>query len=60
LEVQFDDLSWSKQVSSVVSKARRILGKIYHTFYHFCGTSITVPFFVWDPPLVKDQEALES
>ena len=34
-----DDLSWSKQVSSVVSKARRILGMIYHKFYRFCGTS---------------------
>ena len=68
-----DDLSWSKQVSSVVSKARRILGMIYRKFYRFCGTSTLLRLykayvkphlnycsFVWDPPLVKDQEALES
>ena len=34
-----DDLFWSKQVSSVISKARRILGMIYRKFYRFCGTS---------------------
>ena len=34
-----DNLSWSKQVSSVVSKERRILGMIYHKLYRFCGTS---------------------
>ena len=68
-----DDLSWSKQVSSVVSKARRILGMIYRKFYRFCGTSTLLRLykayvkphldycsFVWDPPLFKDQEALES
>ena len=66
-----DDLSWSKQVCSVVSKARRILGMIYHKFYRFCGTSTLLRLykayvkphldycsFVWDPPLVKEQEAL--
>ena len=68
-----DDLSWSKQVSSVVSKARRILGMIYRTFYRFCGTSTMLRLYkayvkphlnycssMWDPPLVKFQEALES
>ena len=68
-----DDLSWSKQVSSVVSKARRILGMIYCKFYRFYGTSTILRLYkayvkphlnycssVWDPPLVKDQEALES
>ena len=68
-----DDLSWSKQVCSVVSKARRILGMIYRKFYRFCGTSTLLRLykayvkphleycsFVWDPPLVKNQEALES
>ena len=68
-----DDLSRSKQVSSVVSKARRILGMIYRKFYRFCGTSTLLRLykayvkphldycsFVWDAPLVKDQEALES
>ena len=58
-----DDLSWSKQVSSVVSKARRILGMIYHKLYRFCGTSpmlykayvkphLNYCSSVWDPPLV--------
>ena len=59
-----DDLSWSKQVSLVVSKARRILGMIYRKFYRFCGTSTLLRLykayvkphlnycsFVWDPPL---------
>ena len=68
-----DDLSWSKQVSSVVSKARRILGMIYRKFYCFRGTSTMLRLHKayvkphlnhcsseWDPPLVKDQEALES
>ena len=68
-----DDLSWSKQVSSVVSKARRILGMIYCKFYRFCGISTLLRLykayvkphleycsFVWDPPLVKNQEALKS
>ena len=68
-----DDLSWSKQVSSVVSKARRILGMIYCKFYRFCGTSTLLRLykayvkphleycsFVWDSPLVKNQEALKS
>ena len=68
-----DDLSWSKQVSSVVSKAKRILGTIYRKFYRFCGTSTLLRLykayvkphleycsFVWDPPLVQHQEALES
>ena len=68
-----DDLSWSKRVSSVVSKARRILGMIYRKFYRFCGTSTLLRLykayvkphldycsFVWDLPLVKDQEVLES
>ena len=68
-----DDLSWSKQVSSVVSKARRILGMIYCKFYRFCGTFTLLRLykayvkphleycsFVWDPPLFKNQEALKS
>lgn len=34
-----DDLSWSKPVSSVVIKARRILGMTYHKFNCFFGSS---------------------
>ena len=46
---------------------------IYRKFYHFCGTSTMLRLYkayvkphlnycssAWDPPLVKDQEALES
>ena len=68
-----DDLFLSKQVSSLVSKARRILRMIYPKFYHFCGTSTLLRLYkayvkphlnycsyMWDPPLVKDQKALES
>ena len=54
----------------VVSKARRILGMIYRKFYFVCRTStlykayvkphLNYCSFTWDPPLVKDQEALES
>ena len=68
-----DDLSWSKQVSSVVSKARRILRMISRKFYRFCGTSTMLRLYkayvkphlnycssVWDPPLVKGQEALHG
>jgi len=68
-----EDLSWSKQVAAVVTKSRKILGVIFRKFYPWCDTSTLLKLyiayvkphlqycsFVWDPPLLKDQQALEK
>ena len=66
-----DDLSWSKQVSSVVSKARRILDmpqilpllwylNIFKAVQTYVKPHHNYCSLVWDLPLVNKQEALES
>ena len=68
-----DDLCWSKQVAAVVTRSRKILGVIFRKFYPWCDTSTLLKLytayvkphlqycsFVWDPPLLKDQQALEK
>ena len=67
------EAGYSEQVQ-LSPKASRILGMIYHKFYRFYGTSTLLRLltllklmykllnycsFMWDPPLVKDQEAME-
>ena len=65
-----EDLSWSKQVAAVVTRSQKNLGVVFHPW---CDTSTLLKLhrayikphfqycsFVWDPPLLKDQEALEK
>ena len=68
-----EDLSWSKQVAAVVTRSCKILGVILRKFYPWWYTSTLLKLytayanpqlqycsFVWDPPLLKDQQALEK
>ena len=67
------DLSWSRHVKGVCTKAKKILGLLYRRFYqhadqqtlHQLYISIVRPHMeyaapVWDPHLRKDQDLLES
>ena len=68
-----EDLFWSKQVAAVVTRPCKILGVIFRKFYPWCDTSTLLKLyttcakphlqyrsFVWDPPLLKDQQVLEE
>ena len=68
------DLSWTPHITSICSKAKRILGLLYTRFYNFVGDrdtlkqlylSLVRPHLeyacpVWDPHTVKDQTLLEN
>ena len=67
------DLSWSRHIEGVCTKAKKILGLLYRRFYQHADQqtlrqlyiSIVRPHMeyaapVWDPHLRKDQDLLES
>ena len=67
------DLSWSRHIEGVCTKAKKILGLLYHWFYQHADQqtlrqlyiSIVQPHMeytapVWDPHLRKNQNLLES
>ena len=67
------DLSWGEHVSTICSKARRILGLLYRRFYNNCSGDSLLQLYlllvrlhldyasaVWSPHLKKDRDALES
>ena len=66
------DLSWSRNVSSICSKAKKHMGMLYHHFYCDTDSSTLRMLYVthvrplleyavpmWDPYLMNDIEALE-
>ena len=61
-----NNLSWSAHISSICSRAKKILGLIYRRFYSSANqdtlkqlyTSLVRP--VWDPHLIKDKKLLED
>ena len=67
------DLTWSRHIQSIASKARRLVGLLYRQFYHYADTqtlrqlyiSLIRPHLeyaspVWDPFLHKDIHLLEG
>ena len=68
------DLSWTPHITSICSKAKRLLGLLYRRFYNFVEDrntlkqlylSLVRPHLeyacpVWDPHTVKDQTLLEN
>ena len=68
-----NNLSWSAHISSICSRAKKILGLIYRRFYSSANqdtlkqlyTSLVRPHLeyacpVWDPHLIKDKKLLED
>ena len=68
-----DDLSWSKHVSAISCKARRLLGFIFRTFSPHCSPETIITLYkaqvlpildyaciVWDPHLKKDCLQIEN
>jgi len=69
----YDDLTWSKHIQTVSSKARRIICMLYRQFYHCTSTPALLHLYktqirphleyasvVWDPYLAKDIKLLEG
>lgn len=67
------DLSWTKHIQTITSKARRLVGLLYRQFYHCADTntlrklyiSLVRPHMeygssVWDPFSAKDCDILEG
>ena len=67
------DLTWSKHIHSLCTKARKMLGLLYRTFYTDSSSTSLLKLYatvirpsleyacqVWDPHLVKDVEKLEG
>lgn len=66
------DLTWSSHISSICSKARRLLGLFYRQFYKVdpnlifkCYLTIVRPLldyccYVWSPHCMKDVKAVEN
>jgi len=68
-----DDLTWSKHIQTISSKARRIIGMLYRQFYRYTSTPAFLHLYetqirphleyasvVWDPYLVKDIQLLKG
>ena len=68
-----DDLTWSKHIQTISSKARRIIGMLYRQFYHYTSTPVLLHLYktqirphleyasvVWDSYLAKDIQLLEG
>ena len=68
-----DDLTWSKHIQTISSKARRIIGMLYRQFYRYTSTPALLHSYktqirphleyasvVWDPYLAKDIQLLEG
>ena len=68
-----DDLTWTKHISAVTCKARRLLGFIFRTFSPFCSSDAIITLYkaqvlpildyaciVWDPHLKKDSSLIEN
>ena len=68
-----DDLTWSKHIQTISSKARRIIGMLYRQFYHYTSTPTLLHLYktqirphleyasvVRDPYLAKDIQLLEG
>ena len=66
------DLSWSKHISKISSKARKVAGLVYRKFYKHLATPALLKLYlstvrpileycssVWDPHLIKDIVLLE-
>ena len=66
------DLSWSRHIDSVCSRAKRILGLLYRQYYNHVGSEVIKQLYislvrphleyactVWDPHTRKDKESLE-
>ena len=67
------DLIWSNHIRNICSKARRLLGLLFHQFYHYAKPSTIKTLYpnlirpnleyasvVWDPYLIKDHKVLED
>ena len=67
------NLSWSTHVNTACSKAKRILGLLYHRVYNHSTSEVMLQLYlslvrphmeyaaaVWSPHLQKDITALES
>ena len=67
------NLSWSAHITSICSKAKKILGLIYRRFYGSADQTTLKQLYlslvrphleyacqIWDPHLVKDQKMLEN
>ena len=68
-----NDLSWSKHIKSICTKARKLLGLLYRKYYRVAHQSTLLRLYlsiirphleyaspVWSPHLQKDIDALES
>ena len=67
------DLSWTKHIQLIASKARRLVGLLYRQFYHCSDTSTLRKLYIslvrphmeyacsiWDPFSAKDRDILEG
>ena len=67
------DLSWSKHIHGLCTKAKKMLGLLYRTFYLHTSTSSLLQLYtslirpcleyaceVWNPHILKDVEKLEN
>ena len=67
------DLSWSKHINIIGSKARKLVGLLFRQFYRYADTDTIRKLYiaiirphlkyasqVWDPYLQKDQQTLEN
>ena len=67
------DLSWTRHIQSIASKARRMVGLLYRQFYHCADTNTLKKLYVslvrphmeyassvWDPFYAKDCDVLEG
>ena len=67
------DLSWTKHIEGICTKAKKILGLLYHRFYQYADQETLLQLYVsivwphleyaapvWDPHVKKYQDLLES
>ena len=67
------DLSWTKHINIISSKARKLVGLLFRQFYRCADADIIRKLYiaivrphleyasqVWDPHLLKDQQTLEN
>ena len=67
------DLTWTKHIQNICSKARRLIGLLFRQFYHYAEPSTIKTLYlalirpnleyasvVWDPYLIKDRKILED
>lgn len=67
------DLTWSKYIQNICSKARRLVGMLFCQFYYYAESSTIKTLYltlirpnleyasiVWDPHLIKGHKVLEN